>query len=150
MSLGMRALTPIGGFPAALTCHVATWYWATLEAVSLGLTSAKGIGARAGNIATMPNGPQRAILAMPRSGTWDLAGGLPASGSVLLWDALPTHSAVVTAQGITGYNQGCVAGGALGAGHTSLQVADLGGGFRTCHLVTEMDIVRAAGAVFHL
>ncbi|MBV1858496.1 MAG: hypothetical protein KUG77_08800 [Nannocystaceae bacterium] len=150
MALGTRALTPLGGFPVQLTCHVATWCWAAIESASLGITSPKSMLKRAGNIASMPNGPQRAMLAMPRAAAVDLTQGLPAAGTVLVWDALPTHSAVVTAQGITGYNQGCVATAGIGPGHISLGVNELAPAFRTCSSISETDIVRAAGGVFHL
>jgi len=150
MSLATRALTSIAGFPVHLTCHVATWYWAALEATSRGLTSDKGMNARAGNIGTMPNGPQRAMLAMPRAGNVELGQGLPPIGTVLIWDDIPTHSAIVTSAGITGYNQGCVASGNPGAGHTSLAVTELGANFRSCSTIDESDIVKAAGGVFKL
>jgi hypothetical protein len=154
MPLALRALQPITAFPGALTCHVAVWYWAALEATALGLTSNKPIAIRAGNIGSMPRGPQEAMLALPRSGTWTANGPnptLPPVGTVLLWDALPTHSAIVTAQGITGYNQACVFAPYI-TQHTythglPVQIQHLK---RTCHTISELTIVRAAGGVFHL
>lgn len=154
MPLATRALTPIAGFPVGITCHVAVWYWAAQEATAQGLTSNKTPIIRAGNIGAMPNGPQNAMLALPRSGTWIAAGpnpALPPLGTVLLWDTLPTHSAVVTAHGITGYNQACVFSPFITvATHTSGQPTQIAAELRTCHTIDEWDIVHAAGVVFHL
>jgi hypothetical protein len=153
MSLAALALNPIVGFPGALTCHVAVWYWAALEATALGLTSNKNILTRAGNIGVMPNGPQRAMLALPRSGVWDFAQigpAMPPPGTVLLWDQPPTHSAVVTLNGITGYNQACVFSPIMAATYTSGQPAQLLATHKRCFLILADTVVKAAGGVFHL
>lgn len=154
MALALQALQQIIGFPAPLTCHVAVWYWAALEAAAQGLTSNKPMVTRANNISTMPQGAQRAMLALPRSGTWTATGpnpALPPVGTVLLWDAPPTHSAIVTAQGITGYNQACVFSPYITQHtYTHGQPVQIQLPKRTCHTIAELTIVRAAGGVFHL
>jgi hypothetical protein len=145
MPLEMQALVPIAGFPVGLTCHVATWYWAAVEANGPAV-----VLTRAGNIAAMAGGAQNAILALPRSGSWDfniVANALPPLGTVLLWDALPTHSAVVTTNGITGYNQACVFPGIGGAGYTNGLPAGIWANLRRCHTIAPATIVAQALAL---
>jgi len=96
---------------------------------------------------------QGAMLRLPRASACDFnqSPATPPQGAVLLWLTAPTHSAVVTAHGISGYNQGCIFPHLPALGnHSSGQRAQLGAGSRLCYLIAENDIVRAAGAVFHL
>jgi hypothetical protein len=156
MSLAAQALTGIALPPGlvGITCHQAVWYWAALEAEAQGLVAAKPFITRMGNIMAIPGGgPQNAMLAMPTSGNLDFAtngGALPPVGTVLLWTASPTHSAVVTANGICGYNQACVLPvpnlGTYSTGQPNQLVANK----RQVLLISEADIVKTAGGVFHL
>jgi hypothetical protein len=146
MSLQAQASVAIAGFPMHLTCHVATWYWAALEA-----NGPADVMTRAGNIGTMRDGSvigaQNVMLTVKRSGTWDFAivnNALPPLGSVLLWDALPTHSAVVTANGITGYNQACVFPAIGGAGYTNGQPAGIWPNLKRCHVIAAETIIAEA------
>jgi hypothetical protein len=156
MSLAAQALNPIpavGGI-VGITCHQATWYWAALEAEALGLIAAKPILTRMGNIATMPGGgPQQVMKTFPRIGPIDFStngGVLPALGTVLFWTQEPTHSAVVTANGITGYNQSCVLPVPAVGTYTTGTPGQLTHNMRQCFMIAEADIVKAAGGVFHL
>jgi hypothetical protein len=151
-----RALSqePLTGLPSgvpgltAITCHVATWNWAAQEAMYRGLTSFKPAADTLQNMVNMPGGPQNAIQALPRSGTWDFArvSTLPPAGTVLLWTDPPTHSAVVTATGvIAGYNQQCVFPGIGGNGLTYGTPAQLGPGSKRPVTISERTIVEHAG-----
>jgi len=155
MALAARASGAIAGYPAGvgITCHQAVWFWAAEEATARGLVPARTLLARMGNIAGMPGTAQGAMLRLPRVSAFDFNQNpaMPPQGTVLLWLTAPTHSAVVTAHGISGYNQGCIFPHLPALGnYTSGQRAQLGAGSRLCYLIAENDIVRAAGAVFHL
>ena len=145
----------IAGYPAGIgiTCHQAVWYWAAEEATAQGMVPAKPLLTRMGNIANIPGSTQIAMLNMPRVSAIDLnlSGVLPPVGTVLLWLTGPTHSAVVTANGISGYNQSCIFPHlpALGNYFTG-QLAHLGAGKSLCYMIAEGDIVRTAGNVFSL
>jgi hypothetical protein len=155
LALAAQALIPIAGLPlgVGITCHQATWYWAALEAQALALTSHKLLIDRMVRIGNIPGSAQGAMLSLPRH-PYDFAnpGGvvLPL-GAVLVWTAAPTHSAVVTANGIAGYNQACVFPHlpALGA-YSCPQPAQLAPAAQQCFVVQEADVVRAAGQVFTL
>jgi hypothetical protein len=156
MPLAVQALTPIV-IPVqgvAVTCHQAVWYWAALEADAQGLTAARPILTRMGNIAAIPNGAQAAMLALPRAGMLNFAqngNALPAFGTVLLWLTGATHVAIVTAHGITGYNQACVFPHLPNLGnYSSCQPIQLANNQRTCYMITENNVVMTAGGVFHL
>jgi hypothetical protein len=140
------AAIPLPGIP--IFCHTATWYWAGQEAALRAPSLAQTPVQRIGNIAGMPNGPQNEMLALqPLSSPWNFVNGLPPAGTVLLWTAPPTHSAVVTAGGISGYNQGCVTLAAIGIGLTTLLVAQLAANKLNCSTIAESDIVLRAIAL---
>ncbi|MCW5632909.1 MAG: hypothetical protein KIT17_06185 [Rubrivivax sp.] len=155
MPLAAQASAAIAGYPVGvgITCHQAVWFWAAEEATAQGLVPARPLLARMGNIANMPGSAQGAMLRLPRVGAVDFnhTAALPPPGTVLLWLNAPTHSAVVTANGISGYNQSCVFPHlpALGNYSSGLRT-QLGAGSRLCYMIAENDIVRAAGGVFHL
>lgn len=145
----------VGNIPGVvgITCHQAVWYWAAEEATAQGLVPARAFVTRMGNLTMIPGGPQVAMLNMPRISALDfnLNPNLPAAGTVLLWLTGPTHSAVVTANGISGYNQSCVFPHVPNTGtYSTGQVAQLGAGKNLCYMIAETDIIRTAGAVFHL
>lgn len=154
-ALADRALVGIPpGAGVALTCHVATWYWAAQEAQARGLTTPKAPLRTLQRIAAMPGGPQGAMLALPRSGQWDfnIHPNTPPAGTVLLWTAGATHSAVVTAGGtIRGYNQVAqFAPNITDPGLTTGTPQDLGAVHRQCYTIAENDIVNAAGVILNL
>ena len=153
MALAAQAQTQINGF-GPITCHVAVWFWAALEAEAQGLVAPKTALTRLGNIVGIPNGPQRAMLAMPRQGGYNFAAhgnALPPLGTVLLWPGGSTHVAVAAANGITGYNQACVFPNLPNLGNYSAEpAANLAGSCQDCFLIAEGDIVKAAGGVFKL
>jgi hypothetical protein len=103
------------------------------------------------NIAGIPNGAQNEMLALPRAGTWDFVAAnnaLPPPGTVLLWTVRPTHSAVVTAGGISGYNQACVFPHLPNVGaYTTCQPAQLPANSRTCFTIAENTFVAQAVAL---
>jgi hypothetical protein len=150
-ALRQEALSPLPrNVPGltAITCHVATWYWAAQEAMYRGLTSIKPAADTLQNMVNMPGGPQNSILALPRSGTWDFTRvpTPPPAGTVLLWTDPPTHSAIVTATGvIAGYNQQCVFPRIGGNGLTYGTPAQLGPGSKQPFTISEETIVQAAG-----
>jgi hypothetical protein len=150
MALAQHALTAIPPVPnVAMTCHVATWFWAALEAQAQNLCSAKPPLVTLGNIATMALPAQLAMLALVRSGTWDfgITPITPPVGNVLVWRDGGTHSAVVTAlNAITGYNQ-VVQFPALQNqfGHTTGTPAQIAPAYRRCTVIAESTIVTRAG-----
>jgi hypothetical protein len=150
-ALGQEALSQLPrNVPGltAVTCHVATWYWAAQEAMYLGLTGIKPAADTLQNMVNMSGGPQNAMLALSRSGTWDFTrvATLPPVGTVLLWTAPPTHSAVVTSTGmIAGYNQQCVFPTIGGNSLTFGTPAQLGPGSKQPFTISEATIVQAAG-----
>lgn len=144
-----NAIPPVPG--VGLTCHVATWYWAAREAQRLGLTAAKPSLTTLGNIGGMAVAAQPAMLVLPRAGNWnfDITPGTPPAGSVLVWLAGATHSAVVTGPNlITGYNQVQQFQG-LGnnTGHTTQPPTALAANQRLCVVIPEDVIVARAGAL---
>ncbi len=144
------AIPPIPGL-IGITCHQASFYWAGEEATGRGQTPPRTPAQRMGNLAGLPNPVQEAMLALRRSGKWDFAivnNALPPAGTVLLWPEGPTHSAVVTAGGISGYNQACVFPHlpALGVYSTCVP-AQLAGNRRLCFTIAEDDIVAQAVAL---
>lgn len=153
MTLALQALVALPVVPGvAMTCHVATWFWAAREAQALGLCAVKAPIVTLGNIAAMgPLAAQPALLALPRSGTWNFAitPATPPDGHVLVWPAGGTHSAVVTApNAITGYNQ-CAQFPVFvhNPGHTTGTPGQLAANQRVCSVVTEAAIVAAAAAM---
>lgn len=152
MTLALQALNALPVIPGvALTCHVATWFWAAQEAQALGLSAVKPALTTIGNIAAMALPCQAAILALPRSGNWDFAAtpNTPPVGCVLLWPLLGTHSAVVTAaNAITGYNQGAQLPVFHAMfGHTTGTPAQLAANQGLCTVIAEGTLVAAAGAL---
>jgi hypothetical protein len=150
-----RALSqePLTGLPSgvpgltAITCHVATWYWAAQEAMYRGLTSIKPAAETLQNMVRITGGPQNAILALPRSGIWDFTRvpALPPPGTVLLWTDPPTHSAVVAStRMIAGYNQQCVFPRIGSNGLTYGTPAKLGPRSKRPFTISEETIVNAA------
>jgi hypothetical protein len=104
-----------------------------------------------GNLAGLPNPVQEIMLALRRAGKWDFTivnNALPPAGTVLLWTEGPTHSAVVTAGGISGYNQACVFPHlpALGV-HSTCAPVQLAGNRRICFTIAEDDVVARAAAL---
>lgn len=112
MALADRASRPVivqyQNMDVAITCHVATFFWAALEArghhggiIANGLQILQNITG-AGNL--------YAILAgLPSAGTWDfrITPTTPPRGTVLLWVGDTNHSAVVIQKNlIAGHNQG--------------------------------------------
>lgn len=150
MALATFAAALIPAIPGliAITCHQGSWYWAGEEATFRGQTPARTPVQRMGNLAAIPNGVQAAMLAVRRAGTWDFArvnNALPPAGTVLLWLEGPTHSAVVTAGGISGYNQACVFPHLPALGnYSTCAPAQLAPNRRTCLTIAEDDIVAQA------
>lgn len=156
MALAQQALTPLPTVPGViLTCHVAVWYWAAQEAQARNLTGTKAPLTTLQRIAAMPAGPQNAMMALPHIATINLTLALPplpARGHVLRWASGATHSAIVTGpDAITGYNQGqqfpAVAGN---AGRTVCRRNEVHVAHGVCAILSENDIVHAAGVVFNL
>jgi hypothetical protein len=155
MALSAQASAAIAGYPAGvgITCHQAVWFWAAEEATVQGLVPARPVIPRMTNIANMPASPQGAMLRMSRVSAFDFGQSpvMPPPGTVLLWLTGTTHSAVVTAGGISGYNQSCIFPHLPALGNYSTGTrAQLGAGQQLCYMIAEDDIVRAAGGVFHL
>ena len=155
MPLAAQASAAIAGYPAGvgITCHQAVWFWAAEEATAQGLVPARPLLTRMGNIANMPASAQGAMLRMTRVSAFDFnqSAVMPPQGTVLLWLTGPTHSAVVTAGGISGYNQSCIFPHLPALGnYSTCPRAQLGVGQGLCYMIAENDIVRAAGGVFHL
>jgi hypothetical protein len=150
MALAQQALNPLPLVPGvAITCHVATWFWAAQEAHQRRLCAAKPALVTLGNIAGMALPPQPGILALLRSGTWDfgITPITPPAGTVLVWPDGATHSAVVTAlNAITGYNQVAQFPALLNQfGHTTATPAQLAPAHRRCAVVAEDTLVTRAG-----
>jgi len=150
MPLAAQALAPLPAIPGvAMTCHVATWFWAAQEAQALGLCPVKPALTTLGNIGAMAAQPE--MLALTRSGNWNFAitPGTPPAGSVLLWPLGATHSAVVTAaNAITGYNQVVQFPVFIGnVGHTTGAPAQLAANQRLCVVISEATIVARAAAL---
>ena len=150
--LADRPLTPVPPVPnVGLACHSVTWYWAAQEAQSRNAKFHKEALDTLMNIGSMPGGAQAAMLALPRSGSWDfsITPTTPPAGTVLLWTESPTHSAVVTGPGlITGYNQSCVfptKGSSISTGRLPELRADR----QRCFTISDTTIV-AAAANFNL
>src|ERR1700722_20166978 len=97
MSLGEQAEYPLCQDLVPATCHVATWCWAARVARRLNPGWTAYDEDIINNISRMNPPPERAILAMPRSGTWDftITKDTPSKGTVLLWPMGATHSAIV-------------------------------------------------------
>ena len=152
MALSQRvaAIPAIPGVPA-LTCHVATWYWAAMEAQAAGRSTKKTSLQTMINIASMVPAPQPAILALPRSGTWDfnITPQTPFAGCVLLWPNGGTHSAVVTSLNtITGYNQPAQFPHLIGqVGYTSATPTQLAATQNRCFVISETTIINRAVAL---
>jgi hypothetical protein len=154
MPLAVQAsnqIPAIPGFPAvAITCHVAVWYWAAKEAQALGRTGAKTAKDILERIVAMPDGPQRAMLALRYTHTADYAGRrmppLPPAGTVLRWNTGATHAAVVTGpDAITGYNQLGFLQNVAAFVHTTAHRADFHPSHTMVYLIPEATIVNAAG-----
>jgi hypothetical protein len=150
MALGVVAGVAIPPVLAGVgtTCHQASWFWGGEEATVRGQAPARAPIVRMGNIAAIPNNAQGAMLALRRAGTWNfdiVSNALPPIGTVLLWIEGPTHSAIVTAGGISGYNQACVFPHlpALGNYSTCLP-AQLVANRRSCFTIAENDLVAQA------
>ena len=153
MPLATQASAAIAGYPGPITCHPAVWFWAAEEATARGLVPARPLIPRMTNIANMPGSPQGAMLRMSRVSAFDFGSNaaMPPAGTVLLWLTTPTHSAIVTAGGISGYNQSCIFPHLPALGNYSTGTrAQLAAGQRLCYMIAEDDIVRAAGHVFTL
>jgi hypothetical protein len=153
MALAAFAAAAIPAIPGlvAITCHQASFYWAGQEATARGQTPPRTPPQRMGNLAGLPNPVQAVTLALRRAGRWDFTivnNALPPAGTVLLWTEGPTHSAVVTAGGISGYNQACVFPHlpALGA-YSTCPPGLLAGNRRNCFTIAEDDIVAQAVAL---
>jgi hypothetical protein len=129
---------------------VATWFWAATEAQNLGLSTAKAPLTTLQNIVAMNPAAQAAILAIPSAGNWNfnLVPNTPPAGTVLVWPAGGTHSAIVTANDqITGYNQGAQLPLFVNnTGRTNGRVSELGANQKQCHTVSEAAIVAQAAA----
>ena len=112
MALVARASGAIAGYPAGvgITCHQAVWFWAAEETTAQGLVPARTLLARMETSPDMPGYGPGAMLRLPRVSAFDFnqKPATPPQGTVLLWLTAPTHSAVVTPHGISGYNQGCI------------------------------------------
>lgn len=168
MDLGVRASSPldryegdsslsrfasfgITGFPVQPLCHVAVWIWAAQQCIYGSSAQSPTMMWLAEKIASLPRGPQNALLQVRPSGRWDFditGDRLPPVGSVLIWTQRPTHSAIVTPHGITGYNQRCILPeGVTGAGYTHGQPGQLASGMRRCLVIREEDMLRAARAM---
>ena len=150
MPLAQIATVAIPPIPnVALTCHVATWYWAARTAQEQGLSVRKDQLAILGNIATMRIPPQAAILGLARSGNWNfsITPTTPPLGTVLLWPNRGTHSAVVTrTRQISGYNQSVQFPHLAGQFGLTIAAPDqLAPAFQSCVVVSEETIVRCAG-----
>jgi Domain of unknown function (DUF4157) len=149
-ALAFEALAKVPPVPnVTMTCHVATWFWAAQEAQNRGLTSRKLAADRLGDICTIL--PQPAMLKLPRAATWDFKKmrRLPPPGTVLLWTAKATHSAVVTPYGaIAGYNQVDVFT-TRDIGLTSCTLDMLDAKSMQCITILEDTIVNTAG-ILHL
>ncbi len=155
MPLGAQASVPIPPSGVQITCHVAVWFWAAQEAQRIGLTASKAPLATLQRIAAMPGGPQGAMLALPHVGAVNFAGpnppNLPPIGTVLRWNSLPTHSAIVTGgDAITGYNQAAFLPGVISAFRTTARRADFHPNHGLVYMIPEATVVQAAGAVFNL
>lgn len=135
----------------ALTCHVATWYWAAMAAQADHRSTPKTPLQTLINIAGMQLPPQAAIIALVRSGNWDfrITPITPPVGSVLVWPSAATHSAVVTGINvISGYNQPAQFPHLAGQfGYTSASPAQLGPAHKRCAVVSEKSIVDRAIAL---
>jgi hypothetical protein len=98
MALATFAAVAIPPLGVPIMCHTATWYWAGQEAAARAPSLTHTPVQRINNIAGVLNGAQNQMLALqPLSSPWNFVNGLPPAGTVLLWTAPPTHSAVVTA-----------------------------------------------------
>ena len=159
MALGIQARTPIERvrmMAGAYTCHMATWYWAAIEAQSRKPATKKDLETIIGNINMMPKGPEEAMKDMPKTGTWDfgITPVTPPVGTVLFWpgtkEITTTHSAIVTGKDqITGYNQSgwflpLRTLGAAGAEHSTMSVKDLDEKLRKVQIISETAIVTRA------
>jgi hypothetical protein len=149
MFLADETRTPIPPGIALLSCHVAVWYWARRLAEDRGLV----IGVQTPRdllmrIGSMTGAGQPAMLALPRSGQWDLtAKAQPPVNTVLLWTAGATHSAVVTGDGqITGYNQGFIYGQTPASVLSTITSAQVLPAFKLCYTISETTILKAAAA----
>ncbi|MGH7050298.1 MAG: hypothetical protein ACREE5_06605 [Acetobacteraceae bacterium] len=153
MALAAFAAVGIPAVPGlvAITCHQGSFYWAGEEAAARGQTPAKTAVQRMNAMVGVPNGVQAVMLALRRAGTWDFArvnNALPPAGTVLLWTEGPTHSAIVTAGGISGYNQGYVFPHLPALGnHSTCAPAQLAANRRICFTIAEDDIVARAAAL---
>jgi len=155
MSLAAQASVPIPPSGVQMTCHVAVWFWAAQEAQRIGLTAAKSPLATLQRIGAMANGPQRAMMNLPHVGAVNFAGvnppNLPPIGTVLRWNSLPTHSAIVTGgDAITGYNQAAFLPGVVSAFRTTARRADFHPNHGLVYMIPEATVVQAAGLVFNL
>ncbi len=134
---------------ALISCHVAVWYWARRLAeqrgLVIGVLSARDLLMRIGS---MTGAGQPAMLALPRSGQWDLnAKHQPPVNTVLLWTSGATHSAVVTGEGqITGYNQGFIYGQTPASVLATITSSQVLPAYRLCHTISETTILKAAAA----
>lgn len=136
---------PIYNPPIPLTCHVAVWFWAALEAQGRGLVGHKTTIERLKAICSIPVGPQVAMLALPRIGdrnyTWSST--LPTVGTVMVWTSGATHSAVALSNKIAGYNQGQQFG-IIDHRYTLCTVNQLLEEHKKVHFVREEVVVTAA------
>lgn len=149
MFLSDETAVPIPGGIALISCHVAVWYWARRLAEARGLV----IGVQTPRdllirIGSMTGAGQPAMLALPRSGQWDLsAKHQPPVNTVLLWTGGATHSAVVTGDGrITGYNQGFIYGVTPKSELSTITSAQVLPAFKTVYTISETTILKAAAA----
>jgi hypothetical protein len=163
MSLTQQAMTPVPALtygnppiPAVITCHIAVWFWAALEAQARGLTTRKTATETLERIVRMPGGAQGAMMALPHVGMADYGvpapPALPPAGTVLRWSSGATHSAIVTGpDAITGYNQGAQFVSAVGIpGRTQCRGGEMAPGHRACYMIPEVNVINAAGLVFSL
>ena len=144
MSLAQH-VGPIYNPPVPLTCHVAVWFWAALEAQGRGLVAQKTTRDRLIAICSIPVGPQQAMLNLPRIGDRNYAWSstLPAVGTVMVWTSGATHSAVALSNKIAGYNQ-CQQFGVVDRAYTLCTVNQLVAGQKKVYFVREDIIVAAA------
>ena len=148
MPLAAQSLNPIPPVGVPLTCHVAVWYWAAQQAQAQGLTPHKATLATLQNIAGIANGPQGAMLALVRSGNWNInvLPQTPPAGTVLLWTGGATHSAVVSGNNaIRGYNQVAQFPAINHVGLTTGTINEIGAAHRQVFTIAENTIVTAAG-----
>jgi hypothetical protein len=125
-----------------MTCHPAVWFWAA-KAAGSAKTDLEIMNAIAAMV------PQASMLELLdhklAQGPLDITQtDLPAAGHVLVWKEAPTHSAVVTAAGITGYNQAGFMNNVANAGYTHLTKADVKPAYKMVYAIPDTVVVAHA------